>query len=240
MLQWLNTIVTWWSGKVPALPPVPEVESPELVALKKGQYQNILAKAKKQSDERFERDKEEYEKNNSVCPKCGHNVVVEHIQRIQGKIDGHMGGSIFGFGGSIHGSMDTNEVNFCTKCTHQWKKGELANWGGMTIIESYLSWLRIAVSHYKDLGNVTFDPKDITETFNSKEEKFEKQLETYKELSGRAWDFWKDTSIEVIQRFAIEDLFGYPNPTSYVDGKFPASVLHDGLGYKYAKEMLPQ
>jgi hypothetical protein len=239
MLQWLNTIVTWWSGKVPALPPVPEVESPELIALKKAQYQAMLAKARKESYDRYERDKIEHEKSNSICPKCGHDMVVDHIQRIQGKIDGHMGGSIFGFGGSIHGSMDTNEVNFCTKCTHQWKKGELTNWGGYSVIESYVSWLRIAISHHINLKDITFDPTDITQTFNSLEEKCENAVKTYNELCERAYKFWGDTSIEVIHQFVLEDRLSYSNKDYYIDKYFPTSVLHDGLGYKYAKEMLP-
>lgn len=238
MLQWLNTIVTWWAGKVPALPPAPEVESPELIALKKAQYQDILAKSQKASDDRYKRDKEEYEKNNSVCPKCGHTVVVEHIQRIQGKIDGHTSGGIFGFAGSLHGSMDTNEVNFCTKCTHQWKKVDIVNYGGGNLIDVQISWLRINVSQYKGWNNVVFDPTDITEKFSSKEEKIKHLYENYASIRKRTWDFWKDTSIEVIQTFALVDMRAYPDPTEYVNEKFPAITLHD-LGYRYAKEMLP-
>jgi len=242
MLQWLNTIVNWWSGKVPEpviTTPVPEVESPELIALKKEQYRAIITKAEKESDANYKKAKKEYDKRNSICPKCGHNVVVEHIQRLQGEINGSMGGSIFGFGGSIHGSMDTNEVNFCTKCSHQWKKGELKDWGGGNIISAHLSWLRIAISHYNKIHNVTFDPTDITEQYNSVEEKLEHVIKNYTDLSNRARKFWGDTSIEVILQFAKEHHSYYNDINYYMEQYFPEKVLHDGLEYKYAKEMLP-
>lgn len=235
MFEWLNHFFKLNSKPVVVKEEI--IDTPELTALKKAQYNAILDYVHKTSDANKKKAEKDHAKNNLKCPKCGHNVVVDHIQRIQGKIDGHMGGSLFGFGGSIHGSMDTNEVNFCTKCTHQWKKGTIVYMDSQSILDSNISWLRIAIQRYNDLQNVTFDELDFSEKFNSLAEKKQKMNDVFDDMIKNVNKFWGDTSIEVMHKFITESKWYYSNIPNYINTYYPADTLHK-IGFKYAKEQL--
>lgn len=62
------------------------------------------------------------EKRNNTCPKCGakSESIVDKIRQVKGEIDGDF---VFGFG-SVDGEIDTESVNHCSKCGHEWKKKE--------------------------------------------------------------------------------------------------------------------
>src|SRR5690554_6144906 len=77
----------------------------------------IEVKKKQFQDEEYER-KERY---NGKCPNCGSDKdIVDKMQRVHGKTRG----SFHVLGGSVYGWVDTDGVNHCNACGHQWKKAK--------------------------------------------------------------------------------------------------------------------
>ena len=81
------------------------------------------------AQEAYQKDVEQCDKKNAVCPICGSKNRINKFVRLQGSLDGKSqgsyGGSLFGsYGyshGSIHGEMDTFQVNECRDCGNQWE-----------------------------------------------------------------------------------------------------------------------
>ena len=76
------------------------------------------------ASQEFKEQKENQHSHDNRCPKCRakQNMIVDKIRSVEGsgKVDGDF---YLGFG-SVTGSMniDTEAVNHCTECGHQWKK----------------------------------------------------------------------------------------------------------------------
>lgn len=93
-------------------------------SLIKKQLDEIVVMATNDSDEDFKLKNRIERNTNGVCPKCKNENIVDKIAQVVG--DGSVGGDfMFGFGSVFGGSkIDTNEVNHCSDCGHQWKKYE--------------------------------------------------------------------------------------------------------------------
>jgi hypothetical protein len=93
------------------------------LAVLKNQYQSFDEICKNEASEKEEKDKGYANRHNNKCPKCGSSKVNDRIKRVQGQVDGHVEGDFFLFSGSMsgsmHGEMDTNEVNKCNDCQHE-------------------------------------------------------------------------------------------------------------------------
>ena len=80
-----------------------------------------------------EEDIKECNEKNSICPRCGGGEVINKFVRIKGDLSGSSGGYVSGSGGllggyisghssgHIEGHLDTQKVNECSKCGHQWE-----------------------------------------------------------------------------------------------------------------------
>jgi DNA-directed RNA polymerase subunit M/transcription elongation factor TFIIS len=113
--------------------------------------------------------------DSSKCSKCGSLNVIDRISRLQGSLDGDLSGSqFFGFGsisGSLRGELDTNEVNQCRDCGHQWKKYS-PNWEWSdSVLKDRVEKVYYALNYNKDLKMVKFDPMDLKEKFKSLSDK---------------------------------------------------------------------
>lgn len=76
--------------------------------------------------EEYQKEKDECDMKNSVCPKCGGKDIINRFVRIQGEIDGHSHGYSFGGSyGSLEGKLDTLKVNECKACGNQWEVEKL-------------------------------------------------------------------------------------------------------------------
>jgi len=63
---------------------------------------------------------EQQERHNGKCPNCRDDKnIVDKIQRVHGKTSGSF--HVIG-GGSVYGWVDTDGVNHCNSCGHQWIK----------------------------------------------------------------------------------------------------------------------
>lgn len=148
----------------------------------------------KLESEEYNKNKERAEKRNSVCPICGSKDIVHNIVRTKGEIHGkgsidgsgyHSGGLFWSHGSSyisgrskIDGELDTLPVNKCKQCGHEWNIEE-AKWETIkSDFDSYdtghPSYLYYRVKEYYEM---TYDPYDVKEKFNSLEEKRENLCE---------------------------------------------------------------
>lgn len=147
----------------------------------------------------YERKKRADSKN-STCPKCGSKNVVHKVVRGKGEIHGNgssslsgsFDGGLFSIGGSIYGSghskidgeFDTYPVNRCKDCEHEWNVEE-PNYSKTT--DDFSHYSSIAPGYFynriDEYFDLSFDPYDEKEPFNSLEEKqqdfFDKQSKSY-------------------------------------------------------------
>jgi DNA-directed RNA polymerase subunit M/transcription elongation factor TFIIS len=217
------------------VPDEPKVDSAELLAFKKAQFQAVTKKLEDEASESYNKHKRWADEENSKCPKCGNKKVVDNIRRLQGEINGSFGGSLFGFGGSMHGSMDTNEVNQCTnpECGHQWKKSVVTY--PSSSLDTYLLYVRWAIEHSENIAKVTYDPNDIKSPYNSLDEARIAEINRAENYKTHALEHWTGTCIEVIQELA-KSTRRYT--MADVEKNFPAKKMKTVLGLKYASEML--
>ena len=98
-------------------------------------------------------EKKKVKDENDICPKCGSNNVVDKISQLKGEINGTSFGTMsFGSGyssGSIHGTMDTLEINKCNECSNEWKKIKYSNIGEPSW-ENKIRYLRLSIKNLKD------------------------------------------------------------------------------------------
>ena len=73
----------------------------------------------------YQKEKDECDIKNSVCPKCGGKNIINRFVKIQGEIDGHSHGYSFsGSYGTMEGKINTFKVNECKACGNQWEVAE--------------------------------------------------------------------------------------------------------------------
>ena len=87
-----------------------------------GEYNAFLSDSEERAEMMDEYYRKDAEKRNNTCPKCGGTEVVHKIARTHGS--GSVSGGGFLSFNHVSGSskMDTDPVNHCNGCGHQWKK----------------------------------------------------------------------------------------------------------------------
>ena len=207
------------------------------------EYSKFKEEFYKRVNESYKLIRQEVDKSNSCCSKCKSNNVNNRIKRIEGQINGSSSGygssSLFGgsfhTSGSISGKIDTEPVNKCNDCQHEWKVVQYYSPRMSTledVSDSIYSGLRTLSDAYKD---PKFDPNDLSEKFSSAEEKKKHAISNIKN------DYWVENlskmfngySIELIQYIFLEESkrFRY----SYYDDqweKFDKSLLQSVLNFK--------
>ncbi len=90
----------------------------------------------------YEEQKENQKTHDERCPKCRakKDMIVDKIEQVEGK--GNVSGNLFGVSGSME--IDTNTVNHCNVCGHQWKKFK-------TKYVSKTDILRVTLKYLNDL-----------------------------------------------------------------------------------------
>jgi hypothetical protein len=149
----------------------------------KYEYKILKGRAKELSDAHNNDSREWAKKFNGKCPKCSSTKVNDRIKRIEGEFSGEGKGSVSGFGilgtGIMHGSyrsessgkIDTNEVNKCGECGHEWKKRE-ADWiYDEKLLKKGFKDLSWKMERYKKATEAEIDPKDLDEEYESNEAK---------------------------------------------------------------------
>jgi hypothetical protein len=147
------------------------------------------------------------QKTNSTCPKCSGTNVNHRIKRVQGKVDGDVHGSSFLFSGSLsgslHGEMDTNEVNKCNDCQNEWKVNDYKYTYGSELRESSIDRIYYYFYWIEKAKNVEFDKNNLSEKFSSLEEK--RKFEMDKALN----DSWSIREIKKVWGGYSIELFEY-------------------------------
>lgn len=163
---------------------------------RKRQIENYLEEYRsKQYDiakEYVDKENAKIYKKNSVCPKCGSHNVINHIKRVKGEV--HGGGSNRSYSSASHilfsgsyshssygsskidGELDTFPVNKCKDCGNEW---------AITEREKVSDYNNDEFSHYDSIApgylfrrveeylGMKYDPYDVTEKFNSLQEKLD-------------------------------------------------------------------
>lgn len=116
-------------GKVKELvdPPLtPEMEAE--IEAQKVELNKFLNDHEKEYDSN---EKSRVDRHNNICGNCGNTdtlKIVDKIAQVQGRgeVEGEIHGGLFSTYGHIYGKSetDTNAVNHCAVCGHQWKKEE--------------------------------------------------------------------------------------------------------------------
>jgi len=143
------------------------------------EIRQISSKLQKDVDDTNDYYRKTREKINSTCPACKGKNVTKRFKKFEGKINGSTHGYsssalTFGSGylsGSISGNFDTKEINKCNDCENEWKIAKLLY---QTISDEKDNQKRLLVyylNNYYDAENVTYDPYDVSEKYNSLEEK---------------------------------------------------------------------
>lgn len=184
----------------------------------KEEFQILKKRAEADSDKINETNKWWDSKTNDKCPKCGSKHVNERIKRLQGEFSGYIEGSMDGgflrgssgyISGQSHGSIDTNEVNKCNDCQHEWKKAksDYTYWKARLELKfNSLNWL---LQSYHDAFHAKLDSNKLEETFvDDQEKRTAKILEV--DSSDRLKDlqtFFQGISIETIQETALKEIW---------------------------------
>lgn len=133
----------------------------------------------------IESDKVKVDKLNNVCPKCGSTKVVDKISQLKGEINGSSFG-YYGYShGSIHGTMDTLEINKCNDCTNEWKKNHYSQYGRIDM-ETEMRHLKIGI-------------QNVLKFTTSKDGFIEK----------RSKEFWAGTKLEILPLLIEKEYLGY-------------------------------
>lgn len=203
---------------------------------------DIKAKADAISSKKYDDSINYAKEKNSKCPKCESLDVNDRIKRQQGSISGDIDGSFrsslfYGSGyisGNIRGNLDTNEVNKCNSCGHEWKKYSSHFISKNELINDNLRYISRCLELNYEINHCTFDPLDINEKFNSIEEKQNKLNKDLIYWSGKVKEFWFTESyttiyIDTINFLAKEHMseWSYNDFTKYYDEDFLIS-----LGFK--------
>lgn len=191
------------------------------------------------ADKKRRENREKVEKENSVCPKCKSTNVNDRIKRHQGSIDGKFEGSgwnalTFGSSysyGRIKGEFDTNEVNKCNDCEHEWKKTTAENVSTDDVIQSEINSIFWLLKDYKEAREVTFDALDVKEEYNS----FEEKKIALTNIVNNNWrnkhikEKWQGTSLDVV--YYLKQKNKWYNTNTYVICPEDEKVLLS-LGFK--------
>jgi len=99
-----------------------DVHSQEQKTMIDADKELIMIKCAVIATEEWKDQKEAENSHNTVCPKCHEKKIVNKIRQVVG-VGKFEGSIVFGFG-HINGTttIDTVEVNSCTKCGNEWKK----------------------------------------------------------------------------------------------------------------------
>ena len=108
--------------------------------------ERIKQRCEKIASQEYQEQKENQKSHDNRCPLCRakKDQIVDKIEQVEGK--GSVDGSFYLGFGSVSGSMniDTNPVNHCNNCGHEWKKFK-------TKYVSKTDILRVTLKYLNDL-----------------------------------------------------------------------------------------
>jgi len=198
----------------------------------KNEIKIIEDKLNKEIAQEYKSQIEYAQKANSFCSKCGSKNVNDRIKRQQGELNGKFEGhgwNALTLGssssyGTISGKLDTNEVNKCNDCQNEWEKREVGYTFFSEEIETKVRYVLNVLEARFDAIYCKFDALDLTEKFNSFEEK--KAYLMKEAASGfyfkHSKEFWSNTSLDALNFFAKKYLkkYGYEKFIKYYDVDF--------------------
>lgn len=198
----------------------PSIEEQRALYQKRKQYltqekERVYDKIYEEKDKSHERSVKEAERHNNNCPHCKGTDIIQVFHQQEGNISGHSS-SYHGMGsGSVSGKIKTLKVNKCKICGQEWEYKEVRSH-----YDSFSSTDYALDRIYRNIWNILdlkYDPSDISETFNSLEEKQKAEIEKIKNYNFVSDLLDLDLSIEFLayylarhsydfSRYVVEDL----------------------------------
>ena len=126
--------------------------NPEQVKIVNDEIEQIKKISSDKSTQRYRDEIENQRRNDGNCPHCGNTDINNRIAQVIGS--GSVSGSFsLGFG-SVYGSssIDTNEVNNCTKCGNQWKKYKISHTSNDNELGTLLNYIDTHIEGKYDFG----------------------------------------------------------------------------------------
>jgi predicted Zn-ribbon and HTH transcriptional regulator len=157
---------------------IEELNSTEKELLRQ-EYQKFTDAFNKKVGKEYAEITQQVIKGNSICPKCNSENVNNRIKRTEGEIKGSSSGygssSIFGSSysssGYISGKIDTNPVNKCNDCKHEWKILKIYPPMISSLYDVYTKLSQCMDRIHSAYHEIKFDANDLSEKFSSLEEK---------------------------------------------------------------------
>lgn len=186
----------------------------------KTEYQKLQQELELAEAARFKKDMEYERVSNSTCPRCRSKDVIHKSRRIKGEIHGKGSGrwGLFGSGyynSSIDGEIDTEPVNNCNKCGHQWNILDVDFTSDNDILEDELHHFY----HYFDTKSITFDPHNPAEEFNSLEDKIKDHQKQHWQEKSWLRNFSPETIRWAVRNHSF-DYDWYKEIATWPDEKF--------------------
>lgn len=135
------------------------------------QYNSFKKELEDISSNLYQKSLEQTNNENSNCPKCKSTNVNNRIKKTQGEIKGTSFSGMYSSSASVSGSIDTNPVNKCNDCQHEWEiaKPYYSHISIENIAEYVCRVLNYAYEAYE--GEIKFDSNNLDEKYSSLQEK---------------------------------------------------------------------
>lgn len=189
----------------------------EEVILIKNDISRLNDKIIKENEKNNILNRETANRTNSYCPKCNSKNVNDRIKRTQGDLNS----SASSFGRlssvSVSAKIDTNEVNKCNECEHEWKKAEAYFHSSFGVLDYWTDKVRYMLASYSEYKNCKFNPLDAKEQFLSIEEKEEALKKKYESKLENISEFWSGTNLITLHELMRRDEYDLVDFKKYYD-----------------------
>jgi ribosomal protein S27AE len=197
---------------------------------------------------------EAIKKENGICPKCGSVNVINHIKRVKGEVHGNGSTSSYSFGShslfsgcytnqsygnsKLDGELDTFPVNKCKDCGHEWE---------ITEEKRVSDYNRDDFSHYdssspgyffrrvREYLNMEYDPYDVTEKFNSLQEKLDNLVATSSKIY--VLDAYRTAPKYMLEYALYEGIDESVYSKNNLDPRFGTVLGKDKYSYRMPEEL---
>ncbi len=189
-----------------------KIKQASITRLVKKQITFINDKIERNWLEDMNRSNKEADTKNLKCPRClssnVHDKMGDKTSEIKGELSGQSS-SLLGFGGGevagiIQGTSEIMPYNLCKQCGHEWKKISIDHKYFNALMDSRFTMLAGYVSNYYDLVNISYDPTDLSEVYDTLDEKlrvYNERLNEPHRIATIKDFFGKGILIETIRHF---------------------------------------
>ena len=172
--------------------------------------ETIMTGCEKIASQEFREQKENQLAHDSRCPKCRESDVVDKIRKTEG--EGKVGGNFYLGFGNVSGrmSIDTNAVNHCNECGHEWEKFKTKYISKTEIVRVALNYLGDYLANPEKQKRMSWKMEAI-EVFK------DRSAEAIRVLAKKHWMYMRPTPRTTLNLRKLRT--GYPSVFDNVNKK---------------------